>query len=1131
MKNNLNPQQAEFVHSPLENSLVLAGAGTGKTSSFIARIAHLILQGDITIYSFFATTFTNTAAKEMRERLLKELSAYNPAFDERQLRQCYIGTFHSLFGRILRNNIERLVGDIRPNFTNLEETTARSRIKEYLKQQKLEEEFNRYELNPRKLLDLINAIRETYIIEDNLDFDIFEKAFLPFVRQSKSENDYDQGTQDLSNNLKSLYQNFKKVYDYYRRYKIENNMVDFTDYLVKTYKLLDTNQDILESYQRRFNYLIVDECQDINTIQYKLIKLLHNPKFNRVSMIGDDDQSIYGFRGSRVELISQFQREFEQVKTYKLEYNYRCAPSIISLANLIVNKYKTDNIKVLQAAKSHTANAPVKYIHTAGASDFQGQAIASDLLRHKEFHDSAILARSNATLQQLEQYLINHNIPYVFKTALEFFARLEVKIVLSILTLANNPTANESFYYLVDNLVAKVGASILNKIADIGASIGQPAFLTARDYLHSLWKSNTQAKANLQEFIQRLESVTAYAKDASLDDTLKYIYQTFDLEAWLKAKKDNYEARQENLTKLLNLAQEFVPELIEDEETENTDLRHLQELHGHQLSEAQLRNFYLQRLFLQQNYLDQSSLNNSEAKEQGVVLSTVHRAKGLEWKHVYIADFSDLTMPSAFSQTPEEKAEERRIFYVAITRAKEYLYLFKPEAIYLHGRHEAVDISPYAYEFLIPEMSNDLKFYQQSNLQKSSFALIDFSHGIKACRKIPLSPQENPFSLNKSNNPRGGLASNFSFARTPKPKPKPNVSYSAAPEVSLVQQASSNAQDYLRKTLAHLASPGALNLSIVSANLESFTALVKEYKLTYPHQLLLFSAQDLALDPKLAPLASTFASQIQQTQELSLGHAIYAANFPGLDNAPLILRLARFFKSASQLFKVVNKFTTSVDFAQALAKYKVPAELSVVLHRVFKQEQNQETLLQILDAGVASNNLDPADQEVKAKRQQLGVVAEILTTLQEKRSQVEARQVFPRASLTPHEQQLAQEFDQAISKSTQNSNLYTTAYHKKDLDGIMDSIFSQSQAQIIDASNIHHFHVSTLGQHPTLTREEIKQELNMRGIKFVDNPLVAEIVFVFTLSNQSQTYTLEELEQKPHTKVFYQDYFDKLFLK
>ncbi|RIY32724.1 hypothetical protein CJP74_03725 [Psittacicella melopsittaci] len=1129
MFNQLNPQQAKFVLSPLENALVLAGAGTGKTSSFIARIAHLIINNQITLHSFFATTFTNAAAKEMRDRLLWQLKKHNPNFNESQLRQCYIGTFHSLFGRILRNNIDKLNDDIRPNFTNLEEATAKSRIREFLKQNKLNETFEKQGLNPGSILNIINTIRETYIIDNEFNMQIFNQVFRDYQKASIKLDD--ENPESVSAGDISLYDSFKKVFDFYHRYKIDNNLVDFTDYLIKTYKLLKNNPQVLKSLQKRFTYLIVDECQDINNLQYELIKLLQNPEYNRVAMIGDDDQAIYGFRGSNVTLLLRFEREIKDVQVYKLEYNYRSSPSILNMANHIINLYKEDNIKVLQATKASSKNTPVRYLEVQGQDNIQGELIAQDLLRHGEFTDAAILARNNKILQNFEQYLIQHKIPYEFKTSAEFFNRLEVKIIMHILTLVNNPNANESFNYLVENLVAKVGPKVISQINELGRQLGLPNYLAARDYISMLWKSITVARQNLQEFIERIEEVRHFSFTATIEDTIKHTARIFDLENWFKAKKDNAESRLENIQALYDLASNYTPQILDDEETEATELDFLRLQHGN-LTDLELRNLYIQRQFIQQNFLDQVNLGKDPNTPKGVILSTIHRAKGLEWKHVYLPDFCDKTMPSPLSESDKELEEERRLFYVAITRAKEYLYLLKPE-IYrgYAGYFENAERSEFTYDFLCPELSKDIEFYQQVTFAGNDYQRIDFSRGLDKARKASVPYEQLPPILQNSAShepSRGqGLGSNFSFNNKRRTAPIGAIASQAPTPYRQVEKVTAKTLDQtIKDKLSRLASNLGLNLPIVQANLADFVELVKAYKLVHVQQILYFSSEDLALHPQLRHIAPIFAQQVQETADLSLGQAVYACNFKELDDAAMLVRICRFFKNAQTMFRYIENYATAVDFAQEFVKYKVPEDLSRKIYHTFSQERNQEILWQLLDAGVAQNTLNDKDQETLSKRQQLGVVDELEQEIAQKRAKLESEDPFG-VKVQAQKVAVAQEFLDTFNGA--KKKLYEQEYSQTSLEALMDDIFSQSTPVLINRDNLKNYSVSFIGRHPYLSYQEVLDSLESLEVTYVQNPNHAQVVFVFDIENQNQEYMREAIEENQRIEILSLKDFERIF--
>ncbi|MFC6276720.1 ATP-dependent helicase [Psittacicella hinzii] len=1185
----LNHQQLAYVQSPLENSLVLAGAGTGKTTSFIERLAYLMNQGLVNPFNIFATSFTNAAANEIKLRLLRKLQETNPLITEQQVNQCYLGTFHSLFGRILRNNV-KLLGDndIRPNFTNLDESTAASKIGQFIKNRNLKEFFEKQGLSKNKdILGLINTLRESYFSEQ-ISMHNFMTVYLRKVKsmvadEGESQDSFLQRVDQ--SNAQEVYKNFLVIYQDYADYKALNNVVDFTDYLVKTYFLLKNNPTLLARYQHQFRYIIVDECQDINLIQYKLIELLHNPALNYVSMIGDDDQAIYGFRGSCSELIENFQEQFNDVVTYKLELNYRCAPNIINLANQIINLNKTKNIKTLIPAKAQSENRKVEYL-TLFKPDSCYQAIANDLLKHKDFKGSAILARTNSSLKMLEMTLINNEIPYEFKASIEFFDRLEIKYVLSVLSVALLED-NISFEYCLNNLVKNVGSKSIELIMQQSAAQGISMYRMAREQIDAIWKSkNTLGRKNLEQFFERIEQVRQACYNSSLEDVFARIIEIFDLDEYFKAKNDNYEGRMENLARLIEVGKNFIPQLIDDQQTQDNDKENLRQIHTGSLSDAQVGNLFIHLVFLRQFFLDTSSLNDKGEDDVGkVTLSTIHRAKGLEWNNVYLVDFNSRTMPSEMSQTREELAEERRLFYVAITRAKEKLQLYYSTQAYAYNSFlDHVEPSEYSYEFLDKKLKDSLNIYIETRGARPGFELLD----IETQRVKELKPAQYPVSLasakginqrSKINN--HGLTSSYSKSYSTNSKASAFDPYSRAstkesssrgmgfggtynkagvgssfgssygaktgnkhygnsysdydheyssrdamPESVKSTNSQAKALAYTKKWLEQAASSQALNLPVVQNNLGDFAELAQTYELTDISEFMNLPLSCLAVKPALNKLIPQFAHEIEQAANLSLGRLIFACGFAELDSFVRCEKLSLFFKSAKNIFAYIGKFSVKQEYCEYFAqKHNVPVDYSAPLYQVFKEETNQDKLISLMATGLGKNNRNPDDQKLVDSYLSMKPHDEFLTRVTAKRDQFLA-------------QQNAQASSEFLDKSVfpfveQNKPLTNIDLDLIDQQFVNRSVADSGEqllAQHITKQNLHQYTVMIIGQHSFLTRDELLEELAQTKARELNNINVAQIVFVIGNDfTQSEKYQLEIAQQRDDVILLNEQDWERIF--
>lgn len=1142
----LNSQQAAFVFSPLENSLVLAGAGTGKTTAFIERLATLFSKQLLYPRQIFATTFTNAAAKEMRERLIIRMKEFDPYFDENDLRNIYIGTFHSLFGRILRLNIEYLKDDIRPNFTNLDQTAVNSIIRRLRNELQLTKFFDSYNMGPSDIASMISNLRENYI-QNEYTFDDFNQIFANYMKDHESNAKTDLEIETIQQSAKkenlAFYNNFMLLFNRYNEHKIANNLADFTDYLVKTYKILQDNPELLAQYQQRFKYFIIDECQDMNLIQYRLIQLLFKKGTNCVSLIGDDDQSIYAFRGSRVELLDHFQVEYPDVKVYKLEQNYRCSPNIIALSNHHINLKKTHNIKTLVAAKTHSENLPIGYFELETPEQMYNTVI-EDILQKGDYGNVAVLARTKRSLGEIEKYFLSNKIPYQLKTTTQLLERKDIRIFLSILKLAYNPDDNLAFTNLVD-LIPRFGDAKLQQLENLSYEIGIGLFEVVEHYLHVFSPKLTKLRESLHDFAEKIIQIRHSLKQQAIHDTLEEIRKLFDLDTYFLAKKDQ-PSYKEHLDAIVDVARTYVPQLVHDEDTENMERAYIRKTHGANLSDTEMENLYIYKNFLDQYFVyDLKQSQNGEEQAQ-VVLTTIHGAKGLEWNRVYLIDVNRKTFPFMLSTSPEEKAEERRIFYVAVTRAKEQLYILYSQLQFTYQGLETLKASPYMLDSLIPNLADSIAYYY---LTPNNFlAQYDLHAEVPQNKKeIKLNKDTSPLKNTLFYRDLNHIEENRAFAsRAPSSYTgKPN--YNNAQRSAIINRSNVSNQaprgalaakgigvtasgvatanpnldtkTKLRINLETLAAPTALNLPVVARNAAAFAEIGYQYDIINASELLMLTPDQLNILPQHQELIPIFFRDKENIAIADLGQLLTAANFESLKDPVLNQRIGKFFKCAVKLLKVVDKYETGVDLAQALEKYKMPKEVSLKIFAALKPEREQEKLLLLLDLGASSFTLSVAAQNLVQRRKEMEVhktrLEEFAQRYQELRPQQQENNLH-----STEDSDFFSDFynadDLSLDAAAQAHS--EQVYHLDSLD-LQDKVYDlvaqeeedygQSHAaQMINVNNLLQHTVLLVGKHQYLTDPELTEVLKQAGVKQTSNPSEASLFFILSQDTPFDKYTV-----------------------
>ena len=601
----LNNKQKEAVLETEGPCLVIAGAGSGKTKVLTHKIAYLISEKYIKPWNILAITFTNKAANEMKERVEKLVGEV--------AKDMWIGTFHSICVRILRKYIDRLGFD--HSFLIFDTSDQRTLIKECMKTLKVDDRM----FTDRSILaEISNGKNE--MLE-------------PKAYQTKFAGDYRKEV-------------IGRIYELYQQRLKENNAIDFDDIINYTIKILTENEDALEYYTNKFHYVLVDEYQDTNKAQFTLVTILAS-KYGNITVVGDNDQGIYSFRGADITNILNFEKDFPGTKIVKLEQNYRCTGNILKAANSVI-KHNENKYEKKLWTENEEGKLPV--IHKSDDEYDEGRFIAEEInhLRREEYFkysDFTILYRMNSQSRAIEEILRREGIPYKIVGGLKFYERKEIKDIISYLRLIYNFSDNISLKRIINEPKRGIGKTSIDNIQEISEKTGLSMFDIIK---HADEYGLNRVKANANEFVQTIEYLRSKIGELSISELIK---ETLNKTGYVKALElentTEAETRIENLEEFLTVAIEF-----EEEEAENT-----------------LGDF-LEGITLS------SDIDGMEDSEDSVTLMTLHSAKGLEFPVVFLVGLEEGIFPGNKSiGEPKEIEEERRLFYVGITRAKQYLYL------------------------------------------------------------------------------------------------------------------------------------------------------------------------------------------------------------------------------------------------------------------------------------------------------------------------------------------------------------------------------------------------------------------------------------------------------------------------
>ena len=657
----LNEPQREAVYHTDGPLLILAGAGSGKTRVLTHRIAYLIGERGVNPWNILAITFTNKAAEEMRQRV-DNLVGFGAE-------SVWVSTFHSACVRILRRFIDRL--GYENHFTIYDTDDQKTLIKEVCRKVDVDTKV----FKERSLLSAISSAKNEMILPDEFELN----AGGDFAKMK-----------------------IAKVYREYETQMRANNALDFDDLLVKTVQLLQTQPDVLESYQERFRYIMVDEYQDTNTVQFQLVSLLAG-KYKNLCVVGDDDQSIYKFRGANIRNILDFEHEFPDAKVIKLEQNYRSTGNILNAANSVIANNRGRKEKSLWTENGEGELIRLRQFDTAfDEADFIGEDIKSAVRQGGSYNDSAVLYRTNAQSRLLEEKFIAMNIPYKIVGGVNFYARREIKDLLAYLKTIDNGRDDVAVRRIINVPKRGIGLTTINRIQESATErgIGFYEALLAPGLIAGVGRSATK----LDSFAALIEYFKTLAEEMNITDLLQEVIEkTGYIESLENEDKEEAKTRKENIDELISKAATY-EESCQDKDEKAT-------LSG----------------FLEEVALV-ADIDSLDEDQEYVVLMTLHSAKGLEFPRVYLAGMEDGLFPGYMSINAgdrEELEEERRLCYVGITRAEQELTLTSARRRMVHGETQYNPMSRFVKE--IPRELLDTgnkKFTQETEMpaQQNTYA-------------------------------------------------------------------------------------------------------------------------------------------------------------------------------------------------------------------------------------------------------------------------------------------------------------------------------------------------------------------------------------------------------------------------
>ena len=640
---NLNEPQREAVAAPPVHQLVIAGAGSGKTRVLAHRIAYLVRTGEVSPQGILAVTFTNKAARQMRDRIETML--------DMPVRQMWVGTFHGIAHRLLRAHWQE--AGLPQTFQILDSDDQHRIIKRLLKQMELDEA----RWPPKQIQWFINAQKDEGRRPEHVDH-----HNAPYEEQQI------------------------RIYAAYEETCKRSGLVDFAELLLRAHEILLENKNLLDHYQRRFQHILVDEFQDTNTIQYAWLRLLagdNNPLF----AVGDDDQSIYGWRGAKIENIQRFSKDFPNTKTVRLEQNYRSTGTILSAANALI---ENNSNRLGKNLWTEGADGELILVYEAFNDLEEARYIVNSIKNCIDKgiprNEIAVLYRSNAQSRVIEASLNNSAIPYKVYGGMRFFERAEIKNALAYMRLISNRNDDASFERVVNTPTRGIGEKSVQMIREQARAYNTTLWQAAQQLIND--KQFTARAGNaIQAFLYLIEEMAVETQDMPLHDLTEEMLKTSTLIAsYEKEKSEKAQMRVDNLAELVTAARQF-----EHEELELSEL---------------------------DSFLAHAALESGEGQaseyEDPVQLMTLHTAKGLEFEHVYLTGLEEGLFPHRMSMDePGRLDEERRLCYVGITRAKQHLTISYANVRRLFGNEQYTQPSRFISE--LPK-----EYLQEVRVQKTS---------------------------------------------------------------------------------------------------------------------------------------------------------------------------------------------------------------------------------------------------------------------------------------------------------------------------------------------------------------------------------------------------------------------------
>lgn len=697
---SLNAAQQAAVQHIDGPMMIIAGAGSGKTRVLTYRIAYLMEKG-VDAFNILALTFTNKAAREMKERI-------STVVGKSETKNLWMGTFHSIFARLLRFDADKL--GFSKDFTIYDTQDAERLLGQVIKEMQLDKDLYKTKQVAARISKFKNnliTVRAYFNNPELIEADVLAKR--------------------------------PKMGEIYRNYVercFRANAMDFDDLLLRTNELLTKFPEVLAKFQNRFRYILVDEYQDTNHSQYLIVKALAD-RFQNICVVGDDAQSIYAFRGANIQNILNFQKDYPDLSVYKLEQNYRSTQNIVHAANSVINKNKLKLEKKLWTANE--SGNKVK-VHQLLSDAEEGRYIADTILEQKLRHqlknnEFAVLYRTNSQSRAIEDALRKLNIKYRIYGGMSFYQRKEIKDLVAYLRLLINANDEEALIRVINYPMRGIGDTTIDKLTVKANEMNISIYELMKNIHQSDIQLNAPTKEKLNDFVLMIESFKVFMQDHNAFETAKeVVIRTKIIKDLEKDGMPEDISRVQNIEELLNGIQDFI---VEQSENEQNDLS----LTG-----------FLQTVTLSTDF----DKKNEDESEDVVTLMTVHMAKGLEFPTVFIAGLEEGLFPSAMNMsTREDLEEERRLFYVALTRAERQAYLLHTQMRFRWGK--LTDCEP--SRFLI-EMDDEFLEVSESLKPKKNSFLDDDIFGEPDTQKIrfskperkPLEKFQPPKNLKKLNN-------------------------------------------------------------------------------------------------------------------------------------------------------------------------------------------------------------------------------------------------------------------------------------------------------------------------------------------------------------------------------------------